>query len=58
MAFWSPQPAWPFCTAYQEYEVLEVPEGADGRQLVFHVVEQRRLWLFRTRESVVITLGC
>lgn len=32
-------------------------EAADGWQLVFQVVEQRRMWLFWSRESVMITLG-
>lgn len=32
-------------------------EAADGWQLVFQVVEQRRFWLFWRRETVIITLG-
>lgn len=32
-------------------------EAKDGWQLVFQVIEQRRFWLFWTRETVVITLG-
>jgi hypothetical protein len=32
-------------------------EAADGWQLVFQVIEQRRFWLFWKRESVLITLG-
>lgn len=32
-------------------------EVADGWQLVFQVVEHRRLWLFWKREAVIITLG-
>lgn len=32
-------------------------EAAEGWQLVFQVIEHRRLWLFWTRETVVLTLG-
>lgn len=32
-------------------------EAAQGWQLVFQVIEQKRFWLFWTRETVVITLG-
>ncbi len=32
-------------------------EAAQGWQLVFQVIEHRRLWLFWTRETVVLTLG-
>jgi hypothetical protein len=32
-------------------------EAADGWQVVFMVVEQKRFLLFWTRESVIITLG-
>jgi hypothetical protein len=32
-------------------------EAADGWQLVFQVIEQKRFLLFWKRESVVITLG-
>jgi hypothetical protein len=32
-------------------------QAQDGWQLVFQVLEQRRFWLFWTRESVVVTLG-
>ena len=31
--------------------------AADGWQVVFQFVEQKRMWLFWTRETVVITLG-
>ncbi len=30
---------------------------ADGWQVVFQFVEKKRLWLFWSRETVVITLG-
>ena len=30
---------------------------ADGWQIVFQVIEQRRLWLFWKRDSIIITLG-
>jgi len=32
-------------------------EAAAGWQLVFQFVERKRLWLFWSRETVVITLG-
>ncbi len=32
-------------------------EAREGWQLVFQVIEQRRFWLFWTRESVIVTLG-
>ncbi|MGL1956154.1 MAG: DUF4177 domain-containing protein [Colwellia sp.] len=32
-------------------------EAADGWQLVFQVIEQKRFWLFWSREAVIITLG-
>ena len=32
-------------------------EASDGWQLVFQVVENRRFWLFWSRETVIITLG-
>ena len=32
-------------------------EAAQGWQLVFQVIEHRRLWLFWSRETVVLTLG-
>lgn len=32
-------------------------EAADGWQLVFQVLEQKRFWLFWRRETVIITLG-
>ena len=31
--------------------------AADGWQVVFQFVEKKRLWLFWSRETVVITLG-
>jgi len=37
---------------------LELNEAAaDGWQMVFQFVEKKRLWLFWSRETVVITLG-
>lgn len=32
-------------------------EAADGWQLAFQVIEQKRFWLFWTRETVILTLG-
>lgn len=32
-------------------------EASDGWQLVFQVIEQKRFWLFWSREAVIITLG-
>ena len=32
-------------------------EAKDGWQVVFQVIEHRRLYLFWTRETVVLTLG-
>jgi len=37
---------------------MELNEAvADGWQVVFQFVEKKRLWLFWSRETVVITLG-
>lgn len=32
-------------------------EANDGWQLVFQVIEQKRFWLFWSREAVILTLG-
>jgi hypothetical protein len=32
-------------------------EAADGWQLAFQVIEQKRFWLFWSREAIIITLG-
>lgn len=32
-------------------------EAADGWQLAFQVIEQKRFWLFWSREAVIVTLG-
>lgn len=32
-------------------------EAAEGWQLVFQVIEKKRMWLFWSREVVIITLG-
>jgi hypothetical protein len=32
-------------------------EAQDGWQLVFQVIENKRFWLFWSREAVIITLG-
>jgi len=32
-------------------------EAADGWQLAFQVIEQKRFWLFWSREAVILTLG-
>jgi hypothetical protein len=31
--------------------------AADGWQVVFQVLEQKRFWLFWEREAVIVTLG-
>jgi len=31
--------------------------GAQGWQVVFQVIEQKRFWLFWTREAMIVTLG-
>ena len=31
--------------------------GAEGWQVVFQLVETKRLWLFWTRESMIVTFG-
>ena len=32
-------------------------EAADGWQMVFQVLEQKRFWLFWTREAAIVTMG-
>lgn len=32
-------------------------EAANGWQLVFQVIEQKRFWLFWSREAAILTLG-
>jgi len=32
-------------------------EAADGWQMVFQVLEQKRFWLCWTREAAIVTLG-
>tara|TARA_B110000305_G_C19099525_1_gene474628 strand:- start:416 stop:631 length:216 start_codon:yes stop_codon:yes gene_type:complete len=32
-------------------------EAKDGWSIVFQVVEQKRLWLFWSRESMIVTFG-
>ena len=32
-------------------------EAASGWQVVFQVLENKRFWLFWTRETVIVTLG-
>ena len=32
-------------------------EAAEGWQIVFQVIEQKRFWLFWTRETIILTLG-
>ena len=41
----------------KKLEVTLNKEAADGWQLVFQVLEQKRFWLFWRRETVLITLG-
>jgi hypothetical protein len=31
--------------------------AAEGLELAFQVIEQKRFWLFWTRETVILTLG-
>jgi hypothetical protein len=32
-------------------------QATDGWQVVFQVIEQKRFWLFWSREAVILTLG-
>ncbi len=32
-------------------------QAAEGWQVVFQVIEQKRFWLFWSREAVIVTLG-
>jgi hypothetical protein len=32
-------------------------QAAEGWQVVFQVLEQKRFWLFWSREAVIVTLG-
>ncbi|PHS75264.1 DUF4177 domain-containing protein [Porticoccus sp.] len=41
----------------KKMETVLNEQAADGWQLVFQVVEKRRLWLFWARETVIVTLG-
>ena len=41
----------------KKMETVLNEQAADGWQLVFQVVESRRLWLFWARETVIVTLG-
>lgn len=41
----------------KKMETVLNEQAADGWQLVFQVVERRRLWLFWARETVIVTLG-
>jgi len=41
----------------KQMEINLNKEAADGWQLVFQVIEQKRFWLFWTRETVIMTLG-
>ena len=41
----------------KKMEALLNAEVADGWQVVFMVVEQKRFFLFWTREVVIVTLG-
>ena len=41
----------------KKMETVLNEQAAEGWQLVFQVVESRRLWLFWARETVIVTLG-
>nr|WP_220721478.1 DUF4177 domain-containing protein [Agarivorans litoreus] len=41
----------------QKVEATLNKEAANGWQLVFQVIENRRFWLFWSRETVIVTLG-
>ena len=41
----------------KKLEALLNEEAREGWQVVFQVIEQKRLWLFWTRETIVVTLG-
>ena len=41
----------------KKMETVLNEQAADGWQLVFQLVERRRLWLFWARETVIVTLG-
>ena len=41
----------------KKMETVLNEQAAEGWQLVFQVVERRRLWLFWARETVIVTLG-
>ena len=41
----------------KKMEVALNEQAAEGWQLVFQVIEMKRMWLFWKRESVIITLG-
>ena len=41
----------------KKMEIALNKEGADGWQMVFQVIEQKRFMLFWKREAAIITLG-
>ena len=41
----------------KKMETVLNEQAAEGWQLVFQVVERRRLWLFWARETVIVALG-
>jgi hypothetical protein len=41
----------------KKLEVELNKQAADGWQVVFQVLEQKRFWLFWSREAVIVTLG-
>ena len=41
----------------KKMETVLNEQAAEGWQVVFQVIEQKRMWLFWKRESVIITLG-
>jgi hypothetical protein len=41
----------------KKIETVLNKEAADGWQMVFQIVENKRFWLFWTREAAIITLA-
>ena len=41
----------------KQMEISLNKEATDGWQMVFQVIEKKRLWLFWSRETVIMTLG-
>ncbi len=41
----------------KKVETVLNEQAADGWQVVFQVLENKRFWLFWTREAMIVTLG-